>query len=425
MNANTSHILEPFGRLPSEIRSMIFAYVIQDTIETYLEPSDYSTCVLRNEFQTRGFDTGAARAHLMESPWVTLNKQYCAEYLEVFVREAELTTRYPSQWRVTSAGDSNGVAQSTELDGPGNVLQLIISRFDIAAPYAGIGTSSQKLLSRIRGICFSYQYPGAYFQHGYGTIERPQYPHEDCLEAPLRLLRQYHENYNIPSNRLSVEISYGEPSSAFAACLGNLGRAMLNLRTISLKAVRARIQAVDRDASVAVVDRELEILEEAVENLTAKLRSQSSRLCERLPILRLERMIDSDAILLRVQHLRATDQVTQLWKAYDSARETDESAISLPPPQHPIWRSNQVSSLVPHQASDNYRGFDATISDDDDDQVELDDLSPPLSDHPGSVCVTIDNEETGENDSNNTAKSLHASKPSSLPSCCGLTCIIM
>ncbi|KAH0286292.1 hypothetical protein M436DRAFT_68020 [Aureobasidium namibiae CBS 147.97] len=426
MSANTPPTFEPFGRLPSEIRSMIFSYMVRNTIKSHLKPHDNKICIIQDESQSQSLDTGAARAHLITSPWVTLNKQYCAEYLEVFVREAELRTCFSSQRRASPPRHSNSATYPLELCEPEKVLRLISHRFNIAGPHAGIETSSKKLMSRINGVCFSYQWPGLYFRRGFGTIERRQYPDRDFLKAPLRLQRQYHEDSNIPSNRLSIEINYGDPSSAFLKCLEYLDPGMSDPHTISFKAVQARIQVDDHDTSVAAIEKELEILREAVGDLIEKLRSQYSMRHELELIRRLEDMIDRDIILLQFQHLRAVDQVTKFWKAPDGEREAIELAITLPPLHHPVWGCDLASLLFPHQPNDNDRGASAHISVVDDDEVELDNLSLPTSNHHETACVIIDNGKDNQDDPDGTT-SIHpppqAAPP--LPSCCGLRCILM
>jgi len=415
MSANIPPTFDRLGNFPTEIRRIIFGYMIRNTIKSHLKPPGNSICSIQDDFQSQSLDTGAVRAHLITSPWVTLNKQYCAEYLEIFVREVELRTCFTRPRRAI---------EPLELREPRKVLQLISHRFSIAGPHAGIEISSKKLLSRINGICFSYQYPGLYFKRGFGTEERRQYPHKDFLKAPLRLLRQYHEDSNIPSNRLSIEISYGDPSCAFLACLAYLDPGMSDPHTVSFKAVQARIQVDNHDASVAVIDAELQVLREAVGDLAQRLRSRYSMRHE-LPLIQtLEDMLDLDITLLRFHHLRAIDQVTKFWKVPDGGREVNELAISLPPPEHPIWRSDQITSLLPDQSSDSDRDAGAILNDDDD-EVELDESSPTVNHHE-AVCMAIDHKEDDRDDPDVTS-SIHPPPQTllPLPGCCGLRCILM
>jgi hypothetical protein len=179
--------------------------MIRNTIESHIKLPDYSGPIFwRNQFHTEGLNAQNASAHLINSPWVTLNQQYCAEYLQAFVREVELRERFvclyparPGITRVTDIKDS---------------LQLITSRYDIAGLYTDIDTLSRMLLSRIKRICLSYHCENSFFQRGFGKTDRRVFPHKDFLTRPLEALRRYHNDYNIPSNMLSIHISYGDPS---------------------------------------------------------------------------------------------------------------------------------------------------------------------------------------------------------------------
>lgn len=136
---HTSHL-----RVSGQVDT-IFGHMIRNTIEFHIELPDYSGPIFwRNQFHTEGLNAQNASAHLINSPWVTLNQQYCAEYLQAFVREVELRERFvclyparPGITRVTDIKDS---------------LQLITSRYDIAGLYTDIDTLSRMLLSRIKGI---------------------------------------------------------------------------------------------------------------------------------------------------------------------------------------------------------------------------------------------------------------------------------
>lgn len=73
--------LSPFDRLPTENRDMIFGYMIQNTLETdllqYVEPPVYYSTLMRR--------------HLGTSPWIVFNKKLCIEYLQILLKEIELT----------------------------------------------------------------------------------------------------------------------------------------------------------------------------------------------------------------------------------------------------------------------------------------------------------------------------------------------
>jgi hypothetical protein len=336
MSANTPPTFEPMNKLPTEIRSMIFAYMIQDLIVSHMEPPPGSSVnVLSDEFQAQGLDTGTARTHLISSPWL-LNKQYCAEYLQVFVAQTELRTRFTSRWRTINTKHLERVTQLLELAELRKVLGLITHRFNIAGPYAGIETSSKLLLSRIKGICFSYHYHGSYFLRGDVNPESRRLPRNDFLTSPLRLLRYYHENYNIPSNRLSIHISYGEPSQAILKCLEHLEPGRTDSHKVSLRAMQAQIQVDDYDASVAAIDKELLVLHKAVGKITEELHVKFPAPHESYWILLFTLIINVDMLLLRYQHLSAIDQVTEFWKALDREKRNipDRKALN----RRDTWR---------------------------------------------------------------------------------------
>lgn len=289
---------------------MIFTYMVRDTIKSHMKPPNYSMPNLwRNDFHTQGLDPFHAKQHPLSSPWVTLNKQYCAEYLRAFVDDTELRVRFTCKWsRHFSA------SECADLGTPNDCLRLIANRFNIAGPYTGIQTTSAMLLLCIKGICFSYHYEGSYFERGFMRTERRKSPPRDFLTEPLRILRQYHEDCKIPSDKLSIHISYGEPGWNVLACLRVLDESFPPTphRVVSLRPVQAQIQVNDYDASVATIDRELEVLKVAMGKLIQKPRVSFGDCGE---ILELEATTDRDMALLRRCHLRAIDQVTQFWKS--------------------------------------------------------------------------------------------------------------
>jgi len=332
MSANTPPTFGLLGKFPTEIRRMIFTYMIQDTTESYMEPPDYGVGVLSNENQTQGLDASNARKHLTNSPWITLNKQYCAEYLQIFVKEAELRKRYRSRSRrlwTHIPSYSNSVTEPKQLAELNNVLKLITQRFDIAGPYAGTEMSRKMLVSRIKGICLSYHYRGSYFERGFGKTERREYPCDGFLENPMRHLRQLHEDYNIPSNRLSISISYGDPSWTILACLGLPSSSDAPKYVASLRAVRVRIQVDDYDASVIAIDKELEVLKKALGAVIRDIHIAFPEPDRFTDFLELEHMTDRDMVLLRRDHLRAIDQVTKFWKAPCHGGEADDTPKNM------------------------------------------------------------------------------------------------
>lgn len=326
MSANPLPTFEPFGRLPTEIRSIIFAYMIQDTIESHMKLSEYSNCVFRHQYQIQGLHASAATAHLTSSPWVTLNKQYCVEYLQVFVRNVELRERFTSpyrRWRASTSSYSDDVTEPKRLTALEKVLKLITQRFDIAGPYAGIETSSRMLVSRIRGVCLSYTYWRSYFERGFGKTERREFPCEGFLKGPLKCLRRLHEHYNIPSNKLSIKINYGDPSWTVLACLGLPNSSDAPKYVVSLRPVRAHIQVDDYNSSVVAIDKELEVLKKTLGEVIRDIRIAFPEPERLMDFLMLERMTNRDMELLRRDHLRAIDQITTFWEASGGGAEAD------------------------------------------------------------------------------------------------------
>jgi hypothetical protein len=317
MDENTPPTFGLLDRFPTEIRDIIFGYMIQSTIESHIRLPDYDVpCVLRNEIHTQGLSVYDAKSHLTNSPWVALNKKYCAEYLQAFVRVVELRARFTTQCANLHLASRRTTTEPHRLTEPKDVLELIAHRFNIAGPYVGIDTSSKTLLSRIKSISLSFHYWGSFFERGFGKTDRRQYPYNDFLAYPLKLLRQYHEDYDIPANKLSIHISYGDPSWTVEACLGYLDRNAPH-RVVSLSAVQAQIHVNDRDASIAATDRELEVLREAVEQIIQKMRIRYPKPRHLADIMRLEDMINRDMDLLRRRHLRAIDEATQFWSTSD------------------------------------------------------------------------------------------------------------
>jgi hypothetical protein len=315
MSENTPPTFDSLHKFPTEIRSMIFGYMIQNYIESQIELPDYGLPhAYRNDFHTLGLSAYGAKEHLTKSPWITLNKQYCAEYLQAFVREVELTARFSCIYtRHFSESDKGRWLVQ-------DVLPLITSRFNIAGPHAGIDTSSKALISRIKGICFSYHYYGSFFARGFSRTELRRFPDKGFLTKPLKLLRQYHEDYNIPANKLSIHISYGDPAWNILACLRELERNTLPAVpqcVVSIHAVQVQIYVDGYDASVADIDRKIEVLRVGVGKIIERMRVKYPS--GGYSIRQLETMINGDMDVLRRVHLKVIDEVTTFWKAQDGS----------------------------------------------------------------------------------------------------------
>lgn len=140
----------------------------------------------------------------------------------------------------------------------------------------------------------------------------------------MEKLRQYHEDFEIPSNKLSFNINYGDPGWNVLACIGELNQSwppQTRYVVVSLSPVQLRIQVNDYDASVASIDRELEILRVAMDKIIEKIYTRFSMSRSSVDIQELENMTNADMDSLRRAHLRATDEVTNFWKAQDDTSE--------------------------------------------------------------------------------------------------------
>jgi hypothetical protein len=238
------------------------------------------------------------------------------------VREVELRVRF--NCRLWSNSEDSRDSECARLDEPKDILRPITHHMNIAGPSAGIEASSKMLLSSIKGICFSYHYHPCYFERGFVKTERRRFPPKDFLKKPLEKLRQYHDDFDIPSNKLSININYGDPGWNVLACIGELDRSWPP-RTrhviISLSPVQLQIQVNDYDASVAAIDRELEVSKVAMDKIIEKICTRFSMSRSWVDIQELENMTNADMESLRHTHLRAIDEVTNFWKAQDGACE--------------------------------------------------------------------------------------------------------
>ena len=235
MDVATTPKFDYLDKFPREIRDIVFGYMVQDTIASHLRPFNCDTPVwTRNEFHTDGFDTPDAKAHLTNSPLVTLNKQYCTEYLEAFVREVELRAYFRRHWEGGCLGSGaiyqdyeeyGGLEPMDNSRGSEGVtalkdsLKLISTQHKIASLHIGNGTSKKPLLSHIKAISLSYHYNGSFFDPGVMGLDLRVSPPEDYLRRSMKLLRRCHEEYKVPCDRLSIHISYGDPAWTFQATL--------------------------------------------------------------------------------------------------------------------------------------------------------------------------------------------------------------
>lgn len=87
------HLLD---RFPREIRDKVFEYMVEDKLDFYRQPFPHIIfSARRNTLRT---DPSDATNIILSSPWIMHTKQYCAEYLAVFVRQVVLEVDTRCQW---------------------------------------------------------------------------------------------------------------------------------------------------------------------------------------------------------------------------------------------------------------------------------------------------------------------------------------
>jgi hypothetical protein len=253
MSENPAFTFEFLDKLPIEIRSMIFGYLIRNTIRSlrsrHHQGWEYSHVL----------DIAKVRAHLRSSPWITLNKQYRAEYLRVFIKQAEL--------RVDITIRGQEIRQSrkepSELIMLEDCLRIISRRSNVSDFQDDLKEPCKTLHAYLQGISPSHH--SVQFEHGYGWAQQ-RYPSiEATIKQPLNQLRRIHEEFTIPANKISIHISYGSPNTAFSAlAYRQPDRGDHYSFKTSLYPIEARIWVADYDASIIAIDGELEMLRRAL-----------------------------------------------------------------------------------------------------------------------------------------------------------------
>ncbi|KAH0355782.1 hypothetical protein KCU83_g1432, partial [Aureobasidium melanogenum] len=115
MGDTTPPRFDYLARLPPEICGMIFAFMVQNTIQTNFRKRQWGS--------SPELEISDVKSHLISSSWATLNKQYCIEYLKVLLRKVEL------QGQITKSGKRSLGSDITELR---DCLKLIKHRLEIA-----------------------------------------------------------------------------------------------------------------------------------------------------------------------------------------------------------------------------------------------------------------------------------------------------
>ncbi|KAG9567103.1 hypothetical protein KCU71_g3386, partial [Aureobasidium melanogenum] len=320
MSANTPPRFDYLNQLPCEIREIIFGFMIRDTLEPYEQketPRPHTLGDPSDGFPLVGFDAFAMIAHLDTSPWVTLNKQYCVEYLKVLLKEVEIHVRIPNPCLDSSEQHTGSVQKRID----GILLQSIDKRFSIAASsQAGTESPKKSLWLHSKGVCSIYYYEYTFFERGFGKKEHRHFPPEDHLIKPVKLLRRCHEKYNIPADKLSIEIWYGDPSWPILACCEQLDN--LHHTVVSLRPLHAKIYVEDFATSIAVIAGEIDVLRRAFGKVVERMRERYWH--DLSHVLELQTMVEADMEWIREKHVRILLEVTNFWKARDGWYDWDE-----------------------------------------------------------------------------------------------------
>ncbi|KAH0371889.1 hypothetical protein KCU65_g1591, partial [Aureobasidium melanogenum] len=261
------------------------------------------------------------KSHLISSPWITLNKQYCVEYLGVFLKQVEV---------------HGGIPDARKTDLLEDTLQLTNNRFNIAAAHTGTKVAKEALFPHMKGICSNYYYECSWFERGFGKTERRRRPTtKDWFVEPVEMFRRYHEEYNIPASRLSIDIWYGDPSWSVKACLQEVDKEQPYHSVISLRPLHAKILVNDYDASIATIDGEIEVLREAFGKIIEKMRIRYPKPDQLGHIQELEMMVERDLVWLRESHLRVIVETTNFWKARNGWYDLEDTfRIAENPHEH-------------------------------------------------------------------------------------------
>ncbi|KAH0286290.1 hypothetical protein M436DRAFT_68018 [Aureobasidium namibiae CBS 147.97] len=298
LTMNMSKITRPptferLGQLPPEVRSMVFEYMIRH--------------------QSREHDlvlnTHQVRCHLATSPWITRNKQYCAEYLRTFLKQVELRADISNEMWDLQAPKRGAISEIN------HCLKIIEARlrvcdthFDPKDPTDGIG-------NYMRGLSLSlFSLDGVILDAGYNMAQEDLWFVERIITTPLEQMRRLHEKHNIPAHKLYVRIKYDKLGTAFAGFLYRQQEPIDNYD--SLRPVQARIYVADHDASVASID-------EGLRTTRRKLVERLKETLHRFPLpdprlgdmSTLETRIEEEMVKIRESHVMTSETITRLWKA--------------------------------------------------------------------------------------------------------------
>ncbi|KAH0286289.1 hypothetical protein M436DRAFT_86278 [Aureobasidium namibiae CBS 147.97] len=319
-------------QLPSEIRGKIFGHMVRLARQRF------------QKFQERNGTWHFPYAptiwqigiHLSESPWIKLNKKYCAEYLREFLKQVHFGEDF-EHWvvhqmrrqdtkRAQAYGKveqfrwaRNAERRSKRMHTLDTCLRTIDRRLRIATAQEDLNKPFAKLSNYVSGI---YVYHNTVFRSSdpvrFQSIE-------PCMARPLKQLRRLHEKYNIPPSKMYLHISYGSPSPSFAEFTSIHDRVYNRDFAESLRSVRPKIWVADYDASVAALDEEIRVLRGPLRDKLQEARVRYSRLnpfWDSVGALRAS--IERDITAVRRLHLRIIDDVIKFWKAQDGWYELDD-----------------------------------------------------------------------------------------------------
>lgn len=282
---------ERLGQIPPEIRGIVFEYMIRH--QSRKHDLVFSACQVR--------------CHLATSPWITCNKQYCAEYLRTFLKQIEVRGDISNEICWESVPKRGAISHIN------NCLEVIEARLrvcdslvDPKNPIDGIGTY-------MRGISLSLD--GSIFDPGYNMTEEDSWFIEHIITTPLEQMRRLSNKHNIPAHKLYIYIIFDRLDTAFAGFLCRQREPIDNYE--SLRPVEAKMCVADHDVSVAFID----------EGLRTTRRKLAKRLKETLDLFALpdpqlgdvstlETRIEEEMVNIREAHVMTSETITRLWKAH-------------------------------------------------------------------------------------------------------------
>lgn len=316
-------------QLPSEIRSKIFEHMIQHILQTFQTERKKSNFL---KMPSVSFPDEPRilqiRCHLDESPWITLSKKYCSEYLREFLKQVQLgeDLQYWIELKIRrrdvfrAKGDVvmlRRVEEMKRMHSLGSCLQTIDYRLRTATFQSDFRKPFERLSAFMSGVYVFYH--SSLFEE-----DRWRRTIEHFMAEPLKQLRRLHEKYDIPPNKISLHISYGSPSPRFAAYASRQDRHYNRDFAESLPEVQPRIWVADFDASVASLNQEIRLLRGPLKEKLQEARHRyptPSPASDSVGALRAK--IERDIMAIRRLHMRTIFDVMKFWRAHDGWYELD------------------------------------------------------------------------------------------------------